>query len=295
MYQMPHSIATRKFNENEIRDKMSNLKITENDNVVTTSYFNRVINETKVSNRYGVFDFGTFVRQILTPLQEYFEPQHYLLRINGGFQELRLVGEEITIGKDRFWKMMNILSSSDKTRALQINSGLIRLICTNGAIAADKDEYTGFRTKHYSNSVPEKVEYFLTKFPELIENFGRQIDTIDSILSFKPVSLKDFANRIAIKEDGEKMPSMITNLKLLTKTLMYSATDKLDTRNLPYEQKRLLWYPDRLLNKNELQDLIVPAYQLFNCYIEAFREKDSGNIRKETSRVFKVLSDINKS
>jgi len=96
------------------------------------------------------------------------------MKITQGTQELRLIGEEVIINGDKYQKMFNILNSTDKSRALQLNVGLIRWICTNGMVIAVEDEYSGFKTKHFKSTMPGKVEEFIKSLDSFDMNIIKQ-------------------------------------------------------------------------------------------------------------------------
>ena len=128
---------------------MDKLELIRNGNNIITRFGGTQISTSTVTEKYELFDFPDFAKGIVREVGSYFSPERYQLRITKGQQELRLIGEEVIINGDAYSKMFNILSSSDKSRALQLNIGLIRFICTNGMVIAVDDEYSGFKTKHF--------------------------------------------------------------------------------------------------------------------------------------------------
>jgi hypothetical protein len=279
------------YDEGLILQKISNLNIYSTaDNKIITEYFGRRISESQRTAKYGVFNVNQFMQEILPAVSSYFQPERFMLNIAGGLQELKLIGEPLSINSEIHYKMLTILSSSDGTKALQINVGLIREVCTNGMCIVDKDESVGLYTKHYVNSVPEKVEFFKSRLPQLTVSMEEQIRMITA-LDDTEISLREFTKTLCIEKAPGKF-SLQDKLKKLTNKLMYSTTDKIDTRNMPYENRRLLWYPERLLLPTDTADIKVPVKKLFNCYTEAFRDTDSGTIKTETTRIYKLLTGL---
>ena len=108
---------------NENLDKFSNVL---EDCYLTTMFDNRQICKVEVSKIYYNFDFTKFSKSILSEIQKYFTPEKYTLKITTGVQEIRLIGDEIYIDNERFQKMISIVNSTDKSRALSMNVGLSR-------------------------------------------------------------------------------------------------------------------------------------------------------------------------
>ena len=145
---------------NENLDKFSNVLA---DGYLTTMFDNRQICKVEVSKIYYNFDFTTFSKSILSEIQKYFTPEKYMLKVASGVQEIRLVGDEIFIDNERFEKIISIVNSTDKSRALSMNVGLSR------ADVGKSSQYciilTNFSNKHYKASLPEKIKSFSRTLP----------------------------------------------------------------------------------------------------------------------------------
>jgi len=277
---------TKTYDKDNIFNTLNNLKIYQQGNYIITNYKGRPISETKVTNKYQIFDFSSFAKEIVGEVENYFTPETYKLRIRKGIQELRLIGEEVYINGEQYHKMLNILNSTDKSRALQLNIGLIRFICTNGVIAAVEDEYTGFKNKHYKSSLPGAVEDFMKNLNKFNIILDKQSTIIES-LSTNIISLQELAAKLTLDEHGVIKENRLLKLKSFTKKLLTSKTDKLNIKLLNEEQIKLLNYPE--IFQSTKVDIEIPAYQAFNNYTELFREYDSSVIKRETNRILELV------
>jgi hypothetical protein len=277
---------SKTYNKDDVFQTLNDINIYQQGDYIITKFQNRPISETKVTNKYQIFDFSSFSKSIIEQVENYFTPETYKLRVRQGVQELRLIGEEIYINGERYHKMLNILNSTDKTRALQLNIGLMRFICTNGLVAAVEDEYTGFKNKHFKSSLPQAVENFMKN----IEKFNIIVDkqsTIIESLSKKIISFQEIAKNLALNKDGVVKESNLLKLKAFSKKLMTSKTDRLDTSLLNQEQLHLLTFPE-IFNSTNV-DIEIPAYQAFNNYTELYREYDSSVMKRETNRILQLI------
>lgn len=280
------------YNQENILETVNKLHIEQKGLTVITTFDNHGVATTNVSDKYEAFDFPAFAKNILGEIENYFLPEKYSLSITKGVQELRLIGEEVLINGDVYHKMFNLLNSTDKSRALQLNIGLIRFICTNGMVVAKEDEYSGFKTKHFKLTMTDKVSDFISKLDTFEMNINKQCETIEQ-LQGKFLSFQDIAKNIVLEknEEGEftnLMKSTFTlKLRAFAKKLMDSKTDCLDTNLLHAEQIHLLKNPLKFLEHPNV-DIEIPAYTALNCYTEIFRNYDSSVIKRETNRILQL-------
>ena len=278
------------YSETEIINTLSPLKITEHNNIIRTTYNNITLSESTVSDKYMVFDFTKFSNIILKKIEKYFIPEKYNLKIDS-VQELKLIGEEFNIKNEKYYKMLTILSSSNKTRSLQMNIGLLRQVCTNGMVVGVENESISIKNKHFKASLPDKVAYFvenLKKFNIVIDYQKDIINKIDdNDISYKYVLQKLLYDDNKIKY----LKSNESKVNLLSQLLLYSYTDKLDTsfkNKLNRQQLFLLHEP--IKNYNSIEDIDIPKSKIFNCYIEGYKTKDSSIIKRETNRILSILN-----
>jgi len=281
--------ASLPYNRTKIQEKLNKLHVEQVGLTVSTSYDDKKLKETQVSNKYYTFDFPTFAQNIMPEVENYFTPSNYLLRMVGGRQELRLIGEEMKINGDTFYRMLSILNSTDKSRALQMNMGLLRLVCTNGMVAGVPGESVQIKGKHYKASLPEKIENFtdgLARFKSITE---QQKGLISDLLG-KQVSYKALANALVRNEADEVVASKVKKLSRLAGKLLASDTDRLQT--VTDEQRMILMQPEHVLYNKKSADMEIDAYRLLNCYTEIFRSNDSGKIARETNRILGLINTV---
>lgn len=275
------------YNKEGIFNTLDKLVLTRNENNILTKYDNKLISNTIVTNKYELFDFSTFSKQVINEIENYFSPDKYQLRITQGQQELRLIGEEVLINGDRYTKMFNILNSTDKSRALQLNVGLIRFICSNGMVVGAVGEHTNIRTKHFKSTMPDKVNTFINLLDNFDMNINLQCETIEKMTG-KFVSFNEIAKKYALDEDGIMSNNKILKLRAFSKKLLTSETDKL--ANLNNDQIHLLRNPHLFLNPDfNLIDVEIPAYQALNCWTEVYRSYDSSVLNRETNRILELI------
>lgn len=279
--------ASLPYNRAKVIDAMNKLSVEQVGLSVMTSYEDRLLKEAHVSDKYLMFDFPNFVGELIPRVENYFTPSNYLLRMIGGRQELRLIGEQMKINGEVFYRMLSILNSTDKSRALQMNMGLMRLVCTNGLFASVDGEVVSIRGKHYKNSLPDKIEGFSAG----IERFKAVTDEQRSLLSDllgTTVSYRTVANALVRNADNEVVDSKLKKLTRLAGKLLTSDTDRLKT--VSEEQLKLLNQPELVLYHKDSGDLELDAYRLFNCYTEIFRANDSGKIKRESDRILDIIA-----
>lgn len=275
------------YNKNDLINTLDKIVLSRDNNNVCTYYNGKLLSNSTVSEKYEMFDFSNFSKNIVNNIEDYFQPEKYLIRISKGQQELRLIGEKKIINGDLYTKMFNILNSTDKSRSLQINIGLIRYICSNGVVVASKDEHSSIKTKHFKSIMSDKIK----EFEESLKNFNisidKQCETIES-LSGKFVSFRELASKIAVDENGIISNNRMLKLRAFCKKLLESNTDRL--ANLTNEQIVLLKEPYKFI-RSELNtvDIEIPAYKAFNCWTEVFRSYDSSVIKRETNRILELI------
>lgn len=279
---------TKKYDKNDIFSTLDKLELSQKQNNILTHFDGRLVANTIVSDKYKLFDFPTFAKNVVEQVENYFTPETYNLRITKGTQELRLIGEEVLINGDKYSKMFNILNSTDKSRALQLNVGLIRFICTNGmVIAAEDEDYSGLKTKHFKSSLPEKVKHFVESLNTFDMNISKQSEFIED-LSGRFVSFKELASKLSLDENGVINNSRALKLRAFAKKLLFSETDKLE--NLHNEQISLLRNANLFLNPEfKNVDIEMSSYNALNCWTEVYRNYDSSILKRETNRILQLI------
>lgn len=290
---MAQKIVFNQYNKDGIMNVVDKLNITqEPDGQIITKFDDRVISRSQRTERYGVFNFTNFIHGIVPKMELMFKPQQQFINISGGTQELRLLGEEKHINGDTFHQMLSVFSSSDGSKALTLAAGLCRFVCTNGMVVGIENEYANMKSKHFENTMPEKIDLFLSKVELIPLSLNRQEELLNE-MNNKTVSLRKIANNIVFvkgKDDEIKeiktMRSVVQNLAY---SLMYSRTDKLDTSVLTSEQRNAMYATYKFLNPAYTVDVELPAYKAFNCYLENYRDKDMSIISKESKRIYSAM------
>lgn len=281
--------ASLPYNRAKVIDAINKLEVEQAGFTVTTSYNDHVLKQAEVSDKYFTFDFPNFVGNIIPQVENYFTPSNYLLRMIGGRQELRLIGEEMKINGETFYRMLSILNSTDKSRALQMNMGLLRLVCTNGMTIGVPGESMQIKGKHYKASLPDKIEDFSTGLERFRSITLQQKEIISDLLG-KKVSYRAIANTLVRNKENEVVESKIKKLTRLAGKLLTSDTDRL--LSITEEQRNLLLKPELVLYSKDSGDLELDAYKVFNCYSEIFRSNDSGKIKRECDRMISIINTI---
>lgn len=274
----------RLYNKENIFKTLDSLEISRQGTNILTKYDGRLISNVTVSKIYEIFDFPRITKDIVEQIENYFTPDTYILKITKGQQELRLIGEEVLIHGDKYKKMFNVLNSTDKSRALQMSVGLIRLTNKSGFISTN-DDYTGFVNKHYTSSLPGKVEGFLDNLKDFEIVVQYQIDTLTELMN-KTVSFKELVEHIVTDKKGLVSANQLLKLKAFSSIIRY----KIDYKSLSSEEYALLRSP-QFFNKEEFVnvDFRLNAYQVMVSWIEVFKNYDSSVIRRETNRVLEII------
>jgi hypothetical protein len=290
-------LLARDFNENEIISTLDKVSFSEASDttktrgkVISTLYEGRVISTAPVSDIYYNFNFPGFSSSIVKKINNYFTPQRYSLKIHGGVQELRVYGDQFNFNGDEFFKMISILNSADRSKALQINIGLLRMICSNGAVIGVANEYQSIRCKHFTKSLTEKIEIFrngLKNFNIVIDN---QLTILNSIQN-KRISFEEVVKGLAYNEEKEVTKPGEYRVKQLASMLLSSPSDKLDTLGTHNAAVRsALFYPLNYLYNKKNVDFDIDTYQLFNCYIETYKYNDAAKQKLESSRILALIN-----
>jgi len=293
MTAMDHIITTSlPYTNSTLVDKVGKLSIVHNtnNNVVTTLYDNSVIREKEVSNRYFTFDFPQFVQGVLPAIEQYVNPSNYILNFKGGQQEIRLIGDEVNINGDVFFKMLSIVNSTDKSRSLQMNMGLLRLVCTNGMFKQVDDEAVSIRGKHFKSSLPEKIEKFTTGIERFSEITLNQLDGLASLIG-KKVSYRQLINElIRDQKTRDILDWRMYYANRFANKLLSSQTDGI--LNPTELQKELLSNVQNIAYDRVVGDFDIDAYQVVNCWTEIFRNEDSSKIKRESHKIISLVETL---
>lgn len=274
------SITARTFNSTEVNDKLDKFSNKIEDGFLITSYDNREICRVEVSKVYYNFDFTNFSKSILSEIQKYFTPEKYSLKAASGVQEIRLIGDELYIDNERYEKVISILNSTDKSKALSMNVGLVKM--EKNGYPKSYTILTSFSNKHYKSSLPDKIK----SFSDNLINFNMDIDfhikTIEDLKN-KEVSIVDFAKLLLFNEDGKVIKTNELKLRALGKRLISYYN---------YRKNYTLLSNLTATEVGKFGDLKINSKTIFNAYLEVFKDSDTSIIGRESRRVIEALEKL---
>jgi hypothetical protein len=275
------------YTKDEVQERISKFDIRHEGLIVSTFYDGRIISNVEVSEKYWSFDFKNFAKDIIEKINDYFVPETYTLRINKGAQEIRLVGESVTIKDDEYFKVFNLVNSSDKTRCLQMNIGLVHRKTGTYYVLAVENENASVSGKHFFKSLPTKLEEFFQVLPEFNVIIDKQVSLLNT-LSEKKISLKNLYKKlIRIDEDGVVLPSDVLRIRMFVKNLKNAGIEFV-SEEVSQHLNLLTHYQD-FYNSN--YDLEVNAKDVMDVFVSMYKNYDSTTIERETRRIYNALME----
>ena len=176
--------------------------------------------------------------------------------------------------------MISIVNSTDKSKALSMNVGLVR--CEKNGPARSYTILTNFSNKHYKASLPDKIK----SFSDNLINFNIDIDfhvkTIED-LKDKEISIVEFAKSILFDDRGKVYKSIELKLRALGKKLVYDYNFRKNYNTLTNLTAA---------NLDKVEDLKINAKLLYNAYVELFKDQDTSIIARESRRVIEAIESI---
>lgn len=263
----------QKYNKVDLFKKIDAIDIFQEGDQIITKYFNRVINNTKVSNRYEIFDIRGFMKSKIDYLESNFNITFSNLRIRGGIQELILLSDQVEIAGITYYKAFFILNSTDKSRRLSMNLGLYQ--ADNGTYLVSSIKNFSLVTKHLKG-ISHKAEVATSNLD--IETFDEQINSIRSLVGER-VMLSQVRN-IIIDKDQKINHNKFDALKNLLKWN--------HSKGLSKAEIGVLTTPSEKLTINSSNDFSFDAFQIFQAYMNIFRNQDSYVVRKETEKILGI-------
>jgi len=202
------------------------------------------------------------------------------LKAASGVQELRLIGDELFIDNERYEKMISIVNSTDKSKALSMNVGLVK-VDTNGRVESITI-LTSFSNKHYKSSLPDKIKSFSDNLINFNMDINFHIKTIEDLKN-KEVTIVNFAKALLFNEEGKVIKTGELKLRALGNRLMgyhgfrknYNTLSNLTVANI-----------------DKIEDLTINSKVLYNAYVELFKDQDTSIIARESRRVIETLDKI---
>lgn len=272
--------VSKLFDSEKINEDLSKFSNTIEDGWLVTKYDNREVCRVEISKVYYNFDFANFSKSLVAEVLNYFVPEKYSLRVASGIQEIRLAGGELYIDNERYEKMISIVNSTDKSRALSMNVGLIR-VEKNGA-PKSFTILTNFSNKHYKSSLPDKIK----SFSDNLINFNIDIDfhikTIDDLKN-KNFTIVDFAKSMLYDKNGKVLKSVELKLRALGKKLIYNY-------NFYKNYNTLVNLTAGKLDK--VENFEVNAKVIYSAYMELFKDSDTSVIARESRRIIEAIDNV---
>lgn len=289
-------ISPKRYDSQKIIENFNPLQVTQQNDRVITSYNGSELCNVQVSDRYQIFQVGDFVNRMLPVIEDYFTPSRYIMNLYGGVQELKLYGESFKVNGETYYELLSILNSTDKSKALQINIGLLRQVCTNGMVVSFEDNEVSIKAKHFKKSLPEKVDYFSSKLKDFKLMTQSQVEFINKLDKMDPVSFLEIADGLIVKKNkaGEVKhnPLGVKRTKEFGKMLIYSKSDKLAIDSYR-GQRAVLDRPENYVGRKlagTQKDVQLTAKTAFNCYIEPYKSSDSSILKSECDNILQFIN-----
>lgn len=263
----------KQYDKNQLLKNIEALDIYQEGNTVVTKWFGVVKSVCKVSKLYEIFDVKNFMREKVDFIEKNFDIKLSYFRVFRGIQELVLVSDEVEIGGLSFHKSFFILNSSDKSRRLSLQLGLIQ--SSDGTCFINSIKNFNLVTKHIKG-ITHKAQTTAENFD--IETFDEQIESIRKILGER-VMFSQVKNIIVDEDLGVNH----AKFNAFKSSFRYTFQSKL-TR----EQISLLMIPSDKLTISKEQDFAMDAFDIFRIYMNVFKNEDSYIVRKETEKIFKI-------
>ena len=267
-------VTFKPYNKSDLLKEIEKISIKKENNNVVTYYSNRVINITKVSNRYEIFDIVKYLKDKIELIESNFNISYYYFNITKGTQYLILKSDKIEIDGVNFYKSFYILNSTDKSRRLHFSAGL----------HSDK-----FYTIGGNNIGLSKLHLKgVTKAAEDAsdglngETFDEQINSLESLLGHKVLFSKI---RDIILGDKEEIPD-INHRKFdaFKNSLRYSILDN----NIKISKEE---YDQLFVESTKLKiehDFYIDAFYTFQLYMRIFNKQDAHIVKNETARILSL-------
>jgi hypothetical protein len=202
------------------------------------------------------------------------------LKVASGVQEIRLIGDELFIDNEKYQKIISIINSTDKSRALSMNVGLVKV--DNNYRALSYTILTNFSNKHYKSTLPEKIK----SFSDNLINFNMDIDfhikTIEDLKN-KEVSIVNFAKSVLFDDKGKVIKSVELKLRALGKKLVYNYGFRKNYSTLSNLTANSV---------DKVEDFEINCNTLYNAYVELFKDQDTSIIARESRRVIDALETL---
>jgi hypothetical protein len=273
-------LISKIFNSDEIITNLDKFENKLENGFLTTTYDGRLICKVEVSKVYYNFDFTNFSKSILSEVQKYFSPDTYSLKAASGVQEIRLIGDEIYIDNEKYKKIISIVNSTDKSKALSMNVGLVKY---------DKKGnqdfitiLTSFCNKHYKSSLPDKIKSFSDNLINFNMDINYHIKTIED-LAGKEVGIVELAKSMLYNEKGKLIKTMELKLRALGKKLTYSYGFRNQYATLSNLTETEI---------DKVENFKIKSKTIYDAYMELFNDSDTSIIARESRRIIDAINSL---
>lgn len=261
------------YNKKELIDKIDKISIEKVGDFVITKYDGRVINTTKVSLRYEIFDIVKYLKDKIELIESNFNISKYSISITKGTQYLKLLSEDIDINGVRFYKSFYILNSTDKSRRLSFNMGLFS---ENTNLYIITGSESSLFKKHLTGVTMAADNVSLNK-----ESFKEQIGGLESLVGHRVLfsKVKEVILGENPKDINHRKFDAFRNSTMMSKLVS----------NMTKEQMRVLRRPSESIDKIETgEDFYLDAFWTLLVYLRLFNREDSHTIKNESERIMKI-------
>jgi len=263
------------YSNSELIESIDSIEILKDKNQVITKFKGVIISVSNVSNRYEIFDIKSFIKSKIEDLEKNFKINYYRLNVRRGLQELTLLSDKINLNGRTYYKSFFILSSSNKTRALNMNMGLY-CVDNNTSYVFGINNMSLYK-KHFTGitKIAQDTSQTITD-----ETFNEQIESIESLVGEK-VMLSNL-QKIIVDKDLNVNHKKFDAFK---NQLLWSLHDKVNVTN---SEKKILLTKSEDIKFSIVNDIEIDAFKAFNCYIQIFSRQDSYVIKKETQKIMNI-------
>ena len=270
------------YNKQELFDRINKISIEKVGEQIITKYEGRVINSTKVTNRYEIFDIVKYLKDKIDLIEQNFKIVKYEFKLTRGQQYLKLISDKINIGGIDFYKSFYILNSTDKSRRLSFNVGLY---CDTSKFYIISGVKNIGLTKKHLKGVTQAAEDATVGLND--ETFDEQIKSISSIVGHRVLMSK---LRDVILGDKPEIPQ-INHRKFdaFKNSIRYAISDgRIKTPITNDQRNMLLTESEKLTQIKSTEDFYIDAFHAFQIYLIIFNKQDSHIIKNETERILGI-------
>lgn len=266
-----------RWNKQEIFSHIDRISIEKISNTVITKWGARVISTSEVSEKYEIFDIKSFMRTKILEIEQNFDIHFYKLVIRGGIQSLTLLSDEVELGGFLYNKSFYILSSSDKSRALQLNIGLQSQNSSQQIVFSDRN--FSLYKKHLKGVTRAADEVSSTLVGE---TFNEQLKAINNLIGER-VMISNI-HRILCEKNSASDHKKFDAFK---KVLLFG---RRILKDLTPKQKQVLYTPSKDLNFTRENDFSLDAFDIFTLYLQIFSSEDSHVIKREAQKILQMTT-----